>query len=160
MNKPVLGLIILMAGVGIWYLSGNKSVLKLGPASFGTKEGTASPSPGAQIPTQITIQLNKEGNSGQSGTATFEGVNKKVKAIINLSGVPKGMVQPAHIHGGLCPGGGATKYSLTSLIDGKSETTLNVSFKKFLSQLPLAVNIHKSVAEAGEYAACGNLIVK
>lgn len=149
-----------MAGVGIWYLSGNKSALKPGPASFGTKEDTASPLPGTQISTQITIQLNKEGNSGQSGTAVFKGVNGKVTVALNLTGTPKGVVQPAHIHDGLCPGAGATKYSLTSLIDGESETTLNVSLKKFLSQLPLAVNIHKSVAEAGEYIACGNLIAK
>lgn len=160
MNKPVFGLIILMAGIGIWYLSGNKSALKLGPASFGTKEGTASPSPGSQLPAQITIQLNKEGNFGQSGTAVFKSVNGKVMVTLNLSGTPKGVVQPAHIHEGLCPGTGADKYLLTSLIDGKSETTLNVSLEKFLSQLPLAVNIHKSVAEAGEYIACGNLIAK
>lgn len=160
MNKFFLAVIIAIAGLGIWYFSGNKPSLKPGAIPFTTTQETGSPSPQTKIPTQITIQLNKEGNSGQSGTATFEGVNGKIKATINLAGSPKGVVQPAHIHGGLCPGAGATKYSLTSLIDGKSETTLNISLEKFLSQLPLAVNIHKSVAEAGEYVSCGNLIAK
>lgn len=160
MNKPVLGLIILIAGLGIWYLASNRSSSKLGTPPFGTREGAVSPLPQTQIPTQITIQLNEEGNSGQSGTATFKGVNGKVMVTLNLSGAPKGVAQPTHIHGSLCPGTDASKYSLTSLIDGKSETTLNVSLEKFLSQLPLAVNIHKSVAEAGKYVACGNLIAK
>lgn len=160
MNRVFLAVIITIAGLGVWYFSSNKPSLKPGAVPFTTTQETGSPSPKTKIPTEITIQLNKEGNSGQSGTAVFKGVNGKVMVTLNISGGPKGIVQPAHIHEGLCPGTGADKYLLTSLIDGKSETTLNVSLEKFLSQLPLAVNVHKSVAEAGEYISCGNLIAK
>lgn len=160
MNKLPLLVIMAIAGLGLWYFSANKPFLKPGTLPFTTTQETVSPSPRTKTPTEITIQLNKEGDFGQSGTAVFKSVNGKVMVIIDLTGTLKGVVQPAHIHEGLCPGIDATKYSLTSLIGGKSETTLNVSLEKFLSQLPLAVNIHKSVAEAGEYVSCGNLIAK
>lgn len=160
MNKLFLGAIIAIMGFGLWYFSGNKPSLKPGTIPFTTTQGTTPSSTETQLPTEITIQLNEENNSGELGTATLKDTEGKVMVALNLTGAPKGVAQPAHIHEGSCPGVGAVKYPLTSASDGRSETTLNISLEKLLSQLPLAVNVHKSASQAGVYIACGNLIAK
>jgi hypothetical protein len=66
--------------------------------------------------------------------------------------------QPAHIHLGACPSPGAVSYPLTDVVDGMSVTTLSVSWEDLLATgEPQAINIHKSMAEASTYTACGDL---
>lgn len=105
---------------------------------------------------QTVIQLAEENNSGESGTATFDDVNGKVKVTLDLAGFPANP-QPAHIHVGKCPGVGKVVYPLTNVVNGKSETTLNVSMDDLKNQLPLALNVHKSAAAINVYTACGEL---
>lgn len=160
MNRLFFVVVIAVAALGLWYVLGKKPYQPKTTTPFGTTQETASPSTQIQLPTQITIQLNEENNSGELGTATLKDTEGKIMVTLNLTGAPKGVAQPAHIHEGSCPGVGAVKYPLTSASDGRSETTLNISLEKLLSQLPLAVNVHKSASQAGVYIACGNLIAK
>lgn len=105
----------------------------------------------------VNVTLSAQNNSQESGSAALKEVNGQVVVTLNLTGEPKGAVQPAHIHLGSCPNPGAIKYPLTNVVDGKSETTLNVTMDKLRSELPLAVNVHKSAAQSKVYVSCGNL---
>lgn len=116
----------------------------------------------AKVPTvpvakMATVTLSALNKSGEAGTATLTEVNGKVQAKLTLTGTPKGVPQPAHIHMGSCPTPGDVKYPLTSVVDGKSETTLNVSFDDLMKNLPLAINVHKSVPQVKVYVSCGNV---
>ena len=106
----------------------------------------------------VTVDLGEENDSGESGTATLEEKEGKVTVTVNLAGYPTdGTAQPAHLHVGACPGVGAVKYPLTSIVNGTSVTTLDVTLAQLTSELPLALNVHKSAAEAKVYTACGGL---
>lgn len=99
-----------------------------------------------------------EGNaSGMSGVAMLEPRAGKTRVSVRLASAPKGITQPTHLHMGSCPDVGAVKYPLASLVNGKSETLLDVSLDKLKSELPLALNVHLSAKEIGVYVACGNL---
>lgn len=105
-----------------------------------------------------TITLNTQNNSSQAGTATLTEENGKVKVMLALSGGMYTAAQPAHIHVGSCPTPGAVKYPLTNVMNGRSETMLNVDLKTLMaSSEKLSLNVHKSAAESQIYTACGNL---
>ena len=76
-----------------------------------------------------------------------------------LTGAATSTPQPAHIHIGSCPTPGAVKYPLINVVNGMSDTLLDVSLAQLKSELPLAVNVHKSAAEASVYVACGNIVM-
>lgn len=112
------------------------------------------------LPKQRIVQLtlNEQNNSKQSGIARLKELNGNVVVSIVLENPPKDVLQPAHIHTGSCPNPGAIKYQLESVVDGNSETTINnMSLDRLASEIPLAINVHKSAAEASKYVACGNL---
>lgn len=105
----------------------------------------------------LVIQLKTQNNSGQSGTATLTDMGGgKTKVVVDLAGSPAGP-QPMHIHTGTCSNLGPVKYPLTSLANGKSETTVDVSMADLLAS-PHAINAHKSTTEAAVYVACGEVV--
>jgi hypothetical protein len=108
----------------------------------------------------LTIPLNNQNESGENGTATLSEENGKLKVSITISGAPAGLPQPAHIHKGECLDPSDVVYPLTTVLNGKSETQLDISLRTLLSQLPLVVNVHKSPAEATVYVACGNITLQ
>lgn len=111
-----------------------------------------------EMRSKVTITLSELNGSGESGTAILEEVDGKVTVTVNLTGFPAdGVSQPAHLHVGECPGVGAVKYPITSLVNGTSVTMLDVTLAQLKSELPLALNVHKSAAEAKVYTACGGL---
>ncbi len=105
----------------------------------------------------VHVTLAEQNNSGQSGKAVITEVNGKAKVIVNIPGKPGTEAQPAHIHLSSCATIGAVKYPLTSITNGASQTTLDVSLDQLLAQLPLSINVHKSSTEASVYVACGDL---
>lgn len=115
---------------------------------------SGSPSTGT-MGDSARIALTEENNSGESGNAVLKEENGKVTVTVSLTGYPDSTPQPAHIHVGACPGVGAVKYPLTSVVNGSSVTTLDVSMDTLKTSLPLAINIHKSAAESKVYTACG-----
>ncbi len=104
----------------------------------------------------VQIAVNAQSNSGENGKAAIKDEDGKAEIYIELSNYPSNP-QPAHIHTGSCSNLGAVKYPLSAVVNGKSETKLNISAEQLLSQLPLAVNVHKSAAEIKAYAACGDI---
>ncbi len=106
----------------------------------------------------VTVALGAQNNSNESGTAKFiEKEAGKLKVVLALTGSPAGVSEPAHIHAGSCVNLGGPKYTLTPLVGGKSETMLDITLDQLLSELPLAVNVHKSATEASVYVSCGNI---
>lgn len=126
------------------------------PAPVATPQGmenTASPS--ATV-SEVMVVLTEQNNSKELGTATLMEVNGKVKVVLKMTGAPD-VSQPAHIHVGACPEVGAVKYPLTNVMNGMSETTLDVTMAQLKSELPLGINVHKSQPEAKVYVSCGDL---
>lgn len=118
---------------------------------------TPSVVPVATMPTVVALETQSD--LGQSGVATLtENADGKVMVELMMTGGTFPQPQPAHIHVGSCPTPGGVKYPLTSVIDGKSSTTLAVSMDELKnSEEMLAINVHKSAAESGVYTACGDL---
>src|SRR5690349_16583889 len=108
----------------------------------------------SQAQQSVTVSLAAQNNSGMSGTAVLTPDGAGTKVDLTLSNAPG--PHPAHIHSGACPTVGAVVYPLTSVTDGKSETTVAASIADLLKQ-PMAINVHKSPQEISVYTACGNL---
>ena len=108
-----------------------------------------------QAQQSVTANLAPQNNSGQSGTAVLTPDGSGTKVVLTLSNAPG--PHPAHIHSGSCPDVGAVVYPLTAVSDGKSETTVAASIADILKQ-PMAINVHKSAAEASVYVSCGDLV--
>lgn len=111
--------------------------------------------PAAQ--TSITVPLAARSDSGESGEAIFEEVDGQVKVTVKLAAAPRDVSQPAHLHKGSCAAPGEQIYTLSSVSNGASETTLPVSLAAITDNLPLALNVHKSAAEINVYVACGEV---
>ena len=106
---------------------------------------------------EFTVTLAEQNESGETGVATLVEENGSVKVTLSLTGVPEGISQPVHIHAGACPDVGAVVYPLNNVVDGDSETTLDVTMEQLRAGMPLAINVHKSVKESGVYVSCGDL---
>jgi hypothetical protein len=105
----------------------------------------------------VTIQLTPQNNSGESGTATLTEVGAKTKVVVAVNGAPAGVGQPMHIHKGTCAQlDPAPAFGLTTLTNGKSETTVDIPLTN-LQQGGYAINGHKSAQDAKTYVFCGNI---
>jgi hypothetical protein len=102
----------------------------------------------------ITINLTAQNDSGQNGTAVLTPDGAGTRVVISLSNAPG--PHPAHIHTGSCPTPGAVVFPLTSVMDGKSETTVAATIADIMKE-PHAINVHKSPQEIPVYTSCGNL---
>lgn len=106
---------------------------------------------------EVNVNLSEQNESGESGFATLSEKDGKVTVTIKTEYFNPGIAQPAHIHVGGCPGVGAVKYPLENVLDGMSVTILETTIDQIKSELPLALNIHKSAAESKIYTSCGDL---
>ncbi len=70
---------------------------------------------------------------------------------------PVAMAHPAHIHSGSCAAQGPVKWPLTPVINGRSETTIELPLKDLVAAMPLYINVHKSAAEIATSIACGDI---
>lgn len=106
----------------------------------------------------ITINLEAQNNSGETGTATLTPEGQKTKVVIELPNAPAGVAQPAHIHEGTCANlDKAPKWKLEPVKDGKSTTMVPASLETILKD-KTAINVHKSPAEIQVYVACGDIV--
>lgn len=111
----------------------------------------------AQAAEPVRMSLTPQGNSGESGTALLTDEGNKTKVVVQINGQPAGTPQPLHIHKGTCANlDPAPAYGLTTLADGKSETTVDVPLTA-LRTGSFAINGHKSAQDAKTYVFCGNI---
>lgn len=152
----ILGAIIYGA---VYYLFLNKNN-EYNDSKSSTQYSSPSPSQAATTSGETTVILKPINDSNEAGTAVFTEENGQTKVTIDLTGYAKDVTQPAHIHIGECPGVGAVKYPLTSIVNGASTTTLSVILESLKKELPLAINVHKSATEISVYTACGPLSIR
>lgn len=112
----------------------------------------------SKTPEPLIIPLAMQNDSGETGRVTMSEVNGQVKVMVNLTSASVDQSQPAHIHRGSCATLGEVVYTLSQVVNGSSETTITAAFEALKSNLPLTINVHKSVAESGTYVACGDII--
>lgn len=150
----IVGIIVVIAALGFFYNAYRTSqVAQPTPEA----QATAQPTPAPTAVKEIMVELAEINNSSESGTAKISEVDGKVMVAIELTGAPATTAQPAHLHVGTCPGVGDIKYPLTNVVNGKSETTLETTFDTLMTELPLALNVHKSTPQIKVYVACGDL---
>jgi hypothetical protein len=108
----------------------------------------------------VTVTMNAQNNSGQTGAAAIvDAGNGQVAVAINVTAGATGVGQPAHIHKGTCANlDPKPLYPLTDVMNGTSETIVNVSLAD-LSAGQYAINVHKSGTEASTYVSCGDIAV-
>jgi hypothetical protein len=106
----------------------------------------------------VTVTLEAQNNSGQSGVATLMPEGDTTKVVIEIPNMPAGVAQPVHIHLGRCDNlDKAPKWNLEAVEGGRSVTVVPVSLDTILKERT-AINVHKSAAEAQIYVACGNIV--
>lgn len=142
-------------------------ILVLGLALFINKDSyfkrdnrpTTSSAPSVQRPS-FSIVLSEQNDSGESGIATIKGMEDKTLINIVLVGAAPAGYQPSHLHIGTCEKPGEIKYSINNVVNGKSETLLDIAMEDFVKELPLILNVHKSRDEISTYVSCGILTSK
>ncbi len=166
----IIGLVIL-AGLGFVGYNFRKNAATLTAQPTSPAITLSAPPPAIQTPIpavvpvpttvaakkEILVNLAANKQASESGTASLFEINGQVVVTLTMVGAPATTSQPAHIHTGTCPTVGAVKYPLNNVVNGKSETTLKITLESLLSQLPLGINIHKSVPQASVYVACGDV---
>lgn len=126
--------------------------LALGLAMAGMLAAAAA-SP-AEAAGPVIVQLTPQNASGESGTATLTEDGTKTKVVVGINGAPAGVAQPL-LHKGTCANlTPQPAFGLTTLTDGKSETTIDISLAN-LQAGGYAINGHKSAQEASTYVFCG-----
>jgi hypothetical protein len=106
---------------------------------------------------EVTVQLNEFESSGQTGTATLTAEGEQTQVSIELDDEPVSASQPAHIHEGTCDNLTAEPaFGLPNVVDGSSETTVDVSLETLTSSA-YAVNLHMSDDDLATYTSCGNI---
>ena len=132
MNKLFVFIILIVVAVGFvwWFMPSDKTVV---------------------------VTLSEQNDSGMQGTATITEEDGGLTVMLNLTGAPVDIAQPAHIHHNACDNIGGVLYPLEFPMNGFSETRLGITMDELLADMPLSLNVHKSPAEAQIYVACGNL---
>jgi hypothetical protein len=153
----VIGTIIILALLGLLYNGMRGGMFNPTPSPSPTPLAAITPSPTPEAMQGVLVDLDEQNDSSQSGTARLREEGGKVIVTLDLEGGRFTAPQPAHIHTGACPKPGAVKYPLTNLTNGESETTLDVSLAQLMSELPLAINVHRSAAQQTIYTACGDI---
>jgi hypothetical protein len=114
-------------------------------------------SSGVALAASVTVHLAPQNHSGETATATLTqtGANTVV-SVVTMHG-PK-LPQPIHIHKGTCAKlNPQPYYPLTTVLGGKSVTTLKGVSLKSLENGNFAINIHHSTSDIPTYYACGNI---
>ena len=104
-----------------------------------------------------TIPLKEENNSGESGSVTFKQDNGVFTINISLTSKTAIVSQPASLQVGKCLDIGKVKFTLNPIVNGKSTTSLQMSFDQLKKMEPLMITVHKSENEKTKYTACGEI---
>lgn len=152
----VVVVLVLLVGGFLYYRAGQQQAAVSEDMELPTLPETPA-SPIAIEHEDHMVKLKSQNDSNQEGLAALMEENGKVKVVLQVESGAKDVPQPAHIHTGTCASIGGVKYPLENVVNGKSETTINVSLADLLNSLPLAINVHKSAQQVGTYVSCGDI---
>lgn len=161
MNKKLVLFLVLplliLVGVGGFLLFKQGGLTS--PTDQAMQEGQNTPA-NEDLATvaSLGVPLLEQNGSTQMGGVGLVENEGKVTVTIDVTDIGD-TDQPAHIHLGSCPTPGEVQYSLTPVKNGKSVTVLEITMKDILTELPMAVNIHKSAQESSVYTACGDIVL-
>ena len=106
----------------------------------------------------LNINMGQQNKSKQDGTATVKDVKGGVWVKVSVYNEPKGAVEPAHIHKGMCAKLDPAPFkALSNVVNGTSVTTIQGITVAELKKQHYAINVHKSAAELKHYVSCGDL---
>jgi hypothetical protein len=110
-------------------------------------------------PSNLKLKLYAQNRPGKTGTATFDQVPGGVTIVIKMPGGQNG-TQPAHIHTGTCAKlNPVPKYSLTSIVQGNSTTTIPGISLGDLLKGEYVIDVHESSADIKRYVACAPIAI-
>jgi hypothetical protein len=142
----VIALAILVAGCGSGNGNGN-----------GNGNGTGGEDGSGEGAGTLTVRLEEQNASGQSGKASLAELEKSTTQVVIVVSNPPLGTQPAHIHKGSCANlDPQPAYPLQNLVSGTSNSDVPVSLDE-LQDGEFAINVHKSEAEVETYVACGDI---
>ena len=76
----------------------------------------------------LTLRMAEQNSPAQSGSAVLTASGSQTNVVVSVTSGPSGLSQPIHIHSGTCGENlGGVEYGLTALVDGRSESTVDVS---------------------------------
>lgn len=158
-KKLIITAVLVVAILTGWYFYLDNKINRVNYTNnTSTLEPSISKDESSQIPqTGISILVNAQNSSGESGIATISELDGKVVVNLKLVGFGPSTPQPSHFHDGSCEAPGEIVYPLTNVVSGVSQTTLDIDLSTFSSKLPLILNVHKSPEESGIYVACGQV---
>lgn len=155
----ILGAIVYTA-IYYFFLNKDNGYNSKSSMKYTSPSPSPSPSSSTMMGKQAAFLLKPVNDSNEAGTTILKEENGQTKVTVSLTGYPKDIEQPVHIHIGECPGVGVVKYPLTAAVNGASETLLSVTLDQLKKEFPLAINVHKSKTEIASYTACGSLDIK
>lgn len=108
---------------------------------------------------EVNVALSEENASGETGKVNIKDIDGKVRLSLEMRGYPEDTLQLARIISGKCSSPSQIKYELVTINNGRSETTLDVSWEELKSELPLSIVVYKAPTEMGSTSSCGNLFL-
>ncbi|OGI89146.1 hypothetical protein A2911_01020 [Candidatus Nomurabacteria bacterium RIFCSPLOWO2_01_FULL_40_15] len=154
-QKVTIGVLVVLVIVGgIFLISNNSEEKKLSE----TDTMMTAEDEGAMMEKgSVTVVMSALNGSGEVGRVVLSDAGGKTKVVVEISGGAIDIPQPSHIHMGESTTPGAILYPLSSVVNGKAETILDVSLETLGTKLPLAVMVHKSKEEIKTFVSGGNL---
>jgi predicted lipoprotein with Yx(FWY)xxD motif len=107
------------------------------------------------VPEGALLTIDKGRDGDQTGATVL--VSQGAKTEVSLFVKPNpGVIQPAHVHEGVCPVPGAVKYPLTNVVEGKSKTVIDASLADLLKG-NFSAMVHLSDKDLAKWVSCGNV---
>ena len=110
------------------------------------------------VTVSMAATTGPDGGGDQTGSVTLTAMDTQTVVVVSIDPSPDGATveQPGHVHAGTCATLGGVEYPLTNIVNGASTTTIDATLAS-LQTGAFSINIHKSGAEIGVYASCGDI---
>ena len=153
-EKRYLFIVFLIIFVAVSYLLlNNKATFfeknDLSLKTFDTNENQNS---------SFSIVLGSGQNTQDTGIAVFARKDNKTQVSVKMLNFGGGQENQINLYLGTCQDLKTPKYTLSPLLSGSSETTLNIDFNEFFKTLPLLLVVGN--ADLGEIISCSQVEVK
>jgi len=96
-------------------------------------------------------------NSNITGETTFKEVNGLVYIAVNLTGASDNVQYPAYVYKGTCQDTNQPKYSLSPVVNGKTENYINKTMAEIKKEFPLSVKVLKDQNPSDGFVSCAQL---
>lgn len=160
-NTIVMAIVSGLVGFSLVYLKVN-TFEWWNPVALTSQKSTVAvgeaPTPVVDPPKDLyTITLSAQNGAKQAGKGTIQIQNARARVVVDIQPGPTGVAQPAFISSGSCDRVETMRFPLENVVNGKSETGLNVSVEEMQAMGPLVLEVRKSVEDFNVRISCGVL---